>query len=206
LGFSSVCTPAMNIQVPELDWPSASASSIGIMGESGWNPNREEDPLSTLPFPSEGLTGKGSQILIVEDNASDVYLIRAAMKAGNIEAALHVVSDGEQAIRFVDEADSDQGRPCPALVILDINLPRRHGGEVLQHIRQSAKCSHALVIAVSTSDSARDREQMEQLGVDAYFRKPSSYDDFMKLGEMVRELLSSVPRPADPKEPPMNLR
>ena len=113
------------------------------------------------------------------------------MKAADIQPGLRVVTDGEQAIRLLDEADRDHAIPCPALVILDINLPKRHGGEVLQHVRQSSRCGRALVIAVSTSDSLRDREHMKQLGANAYFRKPSSYADFMKLGDMVKELLGS---------------
>jgi two-component system, chemotaxis family, response regulator Rcp1 len=111
------------------------------------------------------------------------------MTAANIQASLHIVTDGEQAIRFFEDVNGDAAAACPALVILDINLPRRHGGEVLQHMRASSKCGHVLVIAVSTSDSSRDREQMEQLGANAYFRKPSSYNDFMKLGDIAKELL-----------------
>ncbi len=129
--------------------------------------------------------------MIVEDNLADVFLIRRAIEAANVYAGLHVVHDGEQAIRFFDEVDGDITAPCPDLVILDINLPRKHGGEVLQHMRETRRCRSALVIAVSTSDSAHDREQMMKLGANAYFRKPSDYADFMKLGDMVKSLLSS---------------
>ena len=116
------------------------------------------------------------------------------MKAADIQPSLRVVTDGEQAIRVLDEAEGDYSIPCPALVILDINLPKRHGGEVLEHVRQSSRCGQAPVIAVSTSDSLRDREHMKELGANAYFRKPSSYNDFMKLGDMVKELLDSGSR------------
>lgn len=120
-----------------------------------------------------------------------MFLIRAAIAAANVPADLHVVKDGEQAIRFFDQADGDAAIPCPALVILDINLPRKQGGEVLEHMRKSGRCRHALVLVVSTSQSARDREDMSRLGANGYFRKPSEYADFMKLGEMVKELLGS---------------
>jgi len=78
---------------------------------------------------------------------------------------------------------------CPALVILDINLPKKHGGQVLQHMRSTRRCADALVLVVTSSDSARDRESMAKLGANGYFRKPSDYEQFMKLGGLVRNLL-----------------
>ena len=104
--------------------------------------------------------------------------------------AVHVVRNGEQAIHFFDRADHVPNAPCAELVILDINLPRRPGYEVLKRVRKSAKCGKAHVIAVSTSDSDSDRQQMAELGAEHYFRKPSEYADFMKLGEIVKGLLT----------------
>jgi DNA-binding response OmpR family regulator len=130
-----------------------------------------------------------TQILIVEDNPADIFLIRAAIAAARIDADLHVAKDGEQAIEFFDEADGVSTAPHPALVILDINLPKKHGGEVLEHMRRSRRCANALVIVVSTSDSSQDREAMASLGADRYLQKSSNYKEFMKLGAVVRELL-----------------
>jgi chemotaxis family two-component system response regulator Rcp1 len=126
----------------------------------------------------------------VEDNEADVFLILKAIEAKKLPIALHVVRDGEQAVRYFDEADGDVSAPCPTLVILDINLPKKQGSEVLKHMRRSRRCANALVIAVSTSDSARDREQMTELGANGYFRKPSEYAAFMKLGDLVKRLLA----------------
>lgn len=83
--------------------------------------------------------------------------------------------------------------PCPALVILDINLPKKQGGDVLKYMRKSHRCAEAIVLVVSTSDSASDREQMTSLGANGYFRKPSQFDEFMKIGDVVKGLLG---RPA----------
>ncbi len=130
----------------------------------------------------------------MEDNDADVFLIREAIEAMKLNLALHIVTDGEQAVRFFDQADADAAAPCPALVVLDINLPRRQGGDVLKHMRLSPRCGRALVVAVSTSESGRDRDQMMQLGANHYFRKPSDYADFMKLGEIVRDLLAAGAR------------
>jgi DNA-binding response OmpR family regulator len=172
------------------------------MGGSGSNPNPDVDRPSASPSRTdsparaEEQTGQRRHILIVEDNSADVFLIRAALDGANIQADLHIVKDGEQAVQFFDEADSDDKAPSPALVILDINLPRKQGGEVLQHLRKSRRSGAALVIAVSTSDSAKDREAMTNLGANRYFRKPSGYADFLKLGYIVKELLSSGSQPA----------
>jgi DNA-binding response OmpR family regulator len=128
--------------------------------------------------------------LIVEDNPGDVFVIRAALQKASVDAELSFVKDGEQAIKFFDEADADNGAPCPALVLLDINLPRKQGGEVLQYMRGTRRCGQAPVIAVSSSDTAMDREKMRGLGANCYFHKPSTYAEFLKLGELVKELLS----------------
>jgi two-component system, chemotaxis family, response regulator Rcp1 len=90
---------------------------------------------------------------------------------------------------FFETADRDETAPCPSLVILDINLPRRNGQEVVYQMRQSRRCAAAPVVVVTSSDSERDRDEMKKLGVEHYFRKPSEYGEFMKLGDLVREVL-----------------
>ncbi len=128
-------------------------------------------------------------VLIVEDNRADVFLIREAIQSARVEATLHVVSDGDKAIRFFEDADRDAAAPCPALVILDINLPKKTGREVLEWLRGSQRCAKAQVLVVTSSDSQRDRDDMGRLGAGEYFRKPSDYESFLKLGEIVRRLL-----------------
>jgi chemotaxis family two-component system response regulator Rcp1 len=99
------------------------------------------------------------------------------------------VRDGETAIRVFEEADRDPAAPCPALVILDLNLPKKHGREVLRKIRQSRRCADTMVLVVTSSDLQRDRDEMKALGAQEYFCKPSKYEDFMKLGELIKRLL-----------------
>jgi two-component system, chemotaxis family, response regulator Rcp1 len=115
-------------------------------------------------------------------NESDVFLIQEAIGATRLPVAFYVAEHGEQAVRFFDRADAQPDLPCPALIILDINLPKKQGGDVLKHMRLSRRRADALVIAVSTSDSARDREQMRNLGADGYFRKPSECDGIYEAG------------------------
>ncbi len=130
------------------------------------------------------------QILIVEDNNSDVYLIRKAIEGANLSVDFHIVRDGQQAVQFIDEVANDPSKPCPDVVILDINLPKKAGGDVLKYMRSRQRCAQVHVIVVSTSDSEHDRQIMQQLGADTYFPKPSEFDEFMKLGDLVRNVLA----------------
>jgi len=110
-----------------------------------------------------------------------------------IPAELHVVADGEKAIAFIDSADADDRAPCPTLILLDLNLPKKSGSEVLRHLRQSRKCADAQVVIVTSSDSEKDRLETAALAADGYFRKPSGYEAFLKIGEIVREMLIRTP-------------
>jgi DNA-binding response OmpR family regulator len=125
---------------------------------------------------------------VVEDNPADVFLIRDAIKVSGITAPVHVVNTGEDALRYFDSADADDSAPRPALVILDINLPRIPGKEVLRHLRQSRRCRDAFVIVASTSDSLLDRQIVITAGANVYFHKPSRYDEFMELGVLIRDM------------------
>jgi two-component system, chemotaxis family, response regulator Rcp1 len=177
---------------PELDWPSANGSLIDMMAESGSNRNRGKDRSSASHSRSENPVSGVPVVLVVEDNESDIFLIREAISMANFPVVVQVVNDGEAAIRFFERADADTSIPCPAVVILDINLPKKQGGEVLKHMRQSHRCRQALVVVVSTSKSVQDREQMESLGANQYFSKPSDYDEFMRLGAIVKSLLADA--------------
>lgn len=128
-------------------------------------------------------------MLVIEDNEADVLLIREAIEAANPGASIDVLEDGDEAVRFFDRVQTND-MACPDLVILDVNLPKRQGGEVLDYLRHSRRCRDVLVLVVSTSDSTRDREQMTELGANGYFRKPSDYDAFMSLGTVVRNMLA----------------
>jgi DNA-binding response OmpR family regulator len=127
-------------------------------------------------------------ILVVEDNEADVFLVKEAIREAGLDVKLDVARDGEQALRLFEEADLDESAPRFALVILDINLPRKQGNEVLASMRQSARCGNAPVIATSSSESPHDREAMMMLGANIYFHKPTVYDEYMKLGKLIKSL------------------
>lgn len=122
-----------------------------------------------------------------------MYLIREALSKVGLGSDIQVVPDGESALRFFAKVVADPNAPCPDAVLLDINLPKKKGGDVLRQIRSSPRCASVKVVIVTSSNSGRDREEMSRLGADVYFRKPSDYAEFMKLGEVVRGLLGPDP-------------
>jgi two-component system response regulator len=113
--------------------------------------------------------------------------VREALEEHRVRADVYVVSDGEKAVRFVEE--DAQELPCPDLIILDLNLPRRSGREVLERIRASDLMGKVRVVVLSSSDAPKDMEESFRLGIAKYIRKPSSLSDFMKIGEVLRALL-----------------
>jgi two-component system, chemotaxis family, response regulator Rcp1 len=126
---------------------------------------------------------------VVEDSKTDLFLIRQAIAGARVNADLYFVSDGDAATQFFDSADADANAPCPTLVLLDLNLPKKNGDDVLRHLRGSSRCGNAAVLIVSSSDMVSDREAVAGLGVNGYFRKPSDYYEFMKLGDLVKSVL-----------------
>jgi DNA-binding response OmpR family regulator len=161
------------------------------MAGSELNQNRDANRNSTSLSSSEGTSPK-PLILIVEDNQGDVFLIREAIARADVGATVHVIFDGQQAMRFFDAADTGDQIPVPALVLLDLNLPKNTGEQVLSHLRRSPKCSATNVLILTSSDSVQDRKAVNALGARGYFRKPSDHAQFMKLGPIVRDLLAEV--------------
>jgi CheY-like chemotaxis protein len=135
-------------------------------------------------------------ILLAEDNSGDVLLVREALAAHHLSYTLHVAADGAQAVDFVARMGQPGEAPCPDIFLLDLNLPRVDGHEVLREFRRHPACAATPVVVVSSSDSLRDRQRVSALGVDRYFKKPTSFDAFMQLGAIVKELT----RPSDPAE------
>ncbi|MDP9054251.1 MAG: response regulator [Acidobacteriota bacterium] len=140
------------------------------------------------------MPAKPLRILLVEDNRGDVLLVQQALAEHAIKHELHVVSDGEQAIRFIQSMDQQGGASCPDLLLLDLNLPRVEGQQVLSEFRKHPKGAQTPVIVVSSSDAPRDKARSGELGISRYFRKPSELDAFMALGAVVRQVVEATPR------------
>ena len=129
-------------------------------------------------------------VILVEDSPADTYIIRESLKRYVKDFELRVLEDGEKAIRFVDALESDEELPCPSIWLLDLNLPRRSGHEVLQRIKRS-RCAHVPVVVVTSSDSPADRAATTKMGATAYFCKPVDLDAFLTVGELVQRLIGS---------------
>jgi len=128
-------------------------------------------------------------VLLVEDSAADTYLVRQSLKKHLKDFVLRVVDDGEKAFDFIEATEADESQRCPSLLLLDLNLPRRSGHEVLQRLKESTKCSHVPVVILTSSDSPVDRAETTRLGATAYFRKPPDLEAFMRIGEVVQNIL-----------------
>lgn len=131
----------------------------------------------------------GAYILLVEDNEGDVRLVMEALEEHGVIRELRVARDGHEAIKFLNELESDTDAECPALVLLDLNLPRVRGEYVLARIRQSSRCRDIPVVVLTSSDAPRDRALVTALGATGYWRKPPDLADFFKLGEVVKHFL-----------------
>ena len=144
------------------------------------------------PFEAESVERpRGNKVvaLLAEDNRPDVLLVEEAISLYGLPIELHVVEDGEKAFEFIARAEGHPQAPCPEIVLLDLNLPKRSGKEVLQRLRQSPKCKDIPVLIITSSNSAKDRKEVAQLGANGYFRKPASYDEFLKVGEELKTIL-----------------
>jgi CheY-like chemotaxis protein len=128
-------------------------------------------------------------ILLVEDNPADVGLVRRALEEHGVEGELVVITDGETAIEFI-QAINREAAQCPNLAIVDLNLPKKPGREVLERIRLSGRCRHIPVVILSSSDDERDKADAARLGASRYMRKPSKLDDFLGLGSIFKAALS----------------
>jgi CheY-like chemotaxis protein len=128
-------------------------------------------------------------IVIIEDNAPDVFLIQESLKQAAVDYRLTTIGDGDEVLRFLDGLESDEAATLPDIILLDLNLPKRSGDEILSYLRKGRRCSRVPVIVMSSSDSADDRARSEVLGASAYFRKPVDLEQFMKIGELVQRLI-----------------
>jgi DNA-binding response OmpR family regulator len=124
------------------------------------------------------------QVLLVEDNPADANLVEEALAEADVDCDLSIMSDGAQAVDFIDRLDRS-----PALVLLDLNLPKIGGETVLERLRSSPHGKTAKVLVISSSDAPSDRERVRRLGATDYFRKPTSLAEFMRLGPIVKAML-----------------
>ena len=128
------------------------------------------------------LYSRNIRLLLVEDNPSDVWLMREALRLAQVPVQLTVARDGLEASRYLHQIESS-GDEGPDLVLLDLNLPRRNGREVLADIRRSQALHAIPVVIVSSSSAEEERRQAYQLKANGFMTKPNSLPAYV---EMVR--------------------
>jgi two-component system response regulator len=144
-----------------------------------------------VPDNQDGaMTGQSVRtVLLVEDNPTDVFVIKEVMRRTGLNVRLHVLTNGEEALRYLDRFTGTVSPDCPSLIILDLNLPRVTGIEILRRLRGSEPSDQTPVIIVTSSTAERDRTAVQKLGADGYFQKPNDLSAYIELGKLVKRVL-----------------
>ena len=132
-----------------------------------------------------------SKILLAEDNPADVYLIRIALEEHGVDLPLQVAADGSEVLRVIQEEES-LAETQLELIILDLNLPRHDGIEILRRLRETERLTRIPVVVLTSSDSPGDRLATSELGAACFLRKPSNLEQFLNLGAVFKALLGQV--------------
>ena len=133
-------------------------------------------PEVSYPLDPAGL--QAINVLLVEDDPGDVLITREAFELSPVTSTLHVVGDGEQAMHFLRRTSQFAGAPRPGLILLDLNLPRRNGLEVLAELKADPDLLTIPVVILTTSQAETDIVASYQSHANAYITKPVGFDLF----------------------------
>jgi len=131
-----------------------------------------------------------ASIFLAEDSPADVYLFREALKAHGVECDLLVFDDGRAAMSFLQSAEKDG--PCPDIFVLDLNLPRIDGREILRHLLGGSRFAESPVLILTASQDPDDREESVRLGANRYVQKAVNVNDFLKIGGVVKAMIREM--------------
>jgi chemotaxis family two-component system response regulator Rcp1 len=139
------------------------------------------------------------EVLLVEDSVGDVRLTREAFKDAKVHIKLHVAVDGDDAMSFLKRERQYATAPRPDLILLDLNLPKKDGREVLKEIKESPTLAIIPVVILTTSASEEDILRTYQLHANCYITKPVELEGFLKVVKSIDTFwLSVVKLPPDP--------
>jgi chemotaxis family two-component system response regulator Rcp1 len=128
--------------------------------------------------------------LLAEDNPGDVRLFREALDSLALSFELIVAEDGEKAIALVKNKSGDtSGNRALDLIVLDVNLPRHKGDEVLRQVRAEPALGNIPVIVMTSSDAPADKAAAAWLGADLYIRKPSDLEELLEVAKVIEKML-----------------
>jgi len=124
---------------------------------------------------------KPVEILLAEDNPGDVMLTRKALEQGKLANNLHVTTDGVDALEFLRQEGEYEDTPRPDLILLDLNMPRKDGQEVLEELRADDELRRIPVVVLTSSESEEDIVRSYELNANAYLTKPVDFDGFVEI-------------------------
>jgi chemotaxis family two-component system response regulator Rcp1 len=136
--------------------------------------------------------GKPIEILLVEDNPGDVDLTREGLKEGKVHNNLSVVEDGEEAMAFLLREGKYDNAPRPELILLDLNLPKKNGREVLAEIKGDDRLKCIPVVILTSSKSEEDILKTYNLNANCYITKPVDLDQFIKVVKSIEEFWFTI--------------
>jgi two-component system response regulator len=129
------------------------------------------------------------RVLLVDDNPGDIELTKIAFESNNFQADFSIASDGAQAIDFLRRIADDGDAARPDLILLDLNLPKVHGLDIVTFIKGHPRLKDIATIILTTSSAPQDRKNCEKLGADRYLIKPSGFEDFLVLMRQLEPFL-----------------
>jgi chemotaxis family two-component system response regulator Rcp1 len=135
---------------------------------------------------------KPIEILLVEDSPADILITREAFQEARLINSIHSVEDGVQAMEFLHRRGSYASAPRPDLILLDLNLPRMNGREVLAQIKADADLKHIPVIILTTSSAHEDILKAYDLHANCYVVKPVGFENFLRAVQSIRNFWFSV--------------
>ncbi|WP_307868285.1 response regulator [Umezawaea beigongshangensis] len=131
-------------------------------------------------------------VLLVEDDAGDALMIEEALSEGDARVRLHVVRDGSEAMAFLLRAGDHSRAPRPGLILLDLNLPRMDGREVLAEIKSDHSLRSIPVVVLTTSSAEEDVLRSYDLHANAYITKPVDVDAFTRAVRQIDEFYTTI--------------
>jgi chemotaxis family two-component system response regulator Rcp1 len=143
-------------------------------------------------YEETGVRERPFEILLVEDNPADVLLAKEAIKESTVPCSLHVLRDGEEAMSYLMRKERYSYAERPDIILLDLNLPRKTGLEVLKEIKESRDLKHIPVIVLTTSDAAQDIERAYAGHANCYIIKPIDFEKFSKIVQSILDYWFSV--------------
>jgi CheY-like chemotaxis protein len=136
----------------------------------------------------QAMSNNEVEILLVDDCASDAKLLLRWLEGSSMVRQVHVVHNGEEALAFLERRATEPKNPLPDLVLLDVNLPRMSGFEVLSRLKADARLARISVVVLSSSSFAEDRQRASDLQARLFLHKPSDADEFAALVQAIESL------------------